>query len=279
MLDFKRSCPLCNKEIFYKHKSTFKTATINNTNCVSCNKKGVKNSNYKGKIWLGRKHKESTKEKISKTRIERKDIIVTKEFKEKMSIVTSGKNNPMYGKSVYSTWLEKFGKNIADKKLSEFKNKLSIANKGKNNPMFGKPSPLGSGNGWSGWYNGFYFRSLHELNFLYYEKRFNISLINGEIKKYKIPYINLDNEKKNYFSDYIIEGKYIIEIKPKKLWSTPINKLKFIAGKRWAKDNLLKFKIIDCGPIDSNIFDILYNNGEVKLIKRYELKYLENNEQ
>jgi hypothetical protein len=32
--------------------------------------------------------------------------------------------------------------------------------------MYGKPSPQGSGNGWSGWYKGKYFRSIMELSFI-----------------------------------------------------------------------------------------------------------------
>ena len=44
--------------------------------------------------------------------------------------------------------------------------KISNASKGKNNPMYGKPSPQGSGNGWSGWYKGIYFRSLLYSSFM-----------------------------------------------------------------------------------------------------------------
>ena len=39
----------------------------------------------------------------------------------------SGKNNPMYGKSVYDTWVKKFGKEKADKMQSEMLEKNKIA--------------------------------------------------------------------------------------------------------------------------------------------------------
>jgi hypothetical protein len=38
-----------------------------------------------------------------------------------MSKVTSGKNNPMYGRSIYDVWLEKFGKEIADQKYKSWR--------------------------------------------------------------------------------------------------------------------------------------------------------------
>jgi hypothetical protein len=48
-------------------------------------------------------------------------IYKSDDFKQKISKSTSGKNNPMFGKSVYSVWIEKYGKEIADNKLIEYK--------------------------------------------------------------------------------------------------------------------------------------------------------------
>ncbi len=48
---------------------------------------------------------------------------------------------------------------------------------GEGNNMYGRPSPQGSGNGWSGWYKERYFRSLRELMFLIYAERFGLNLI------------------------------------------------------------------------------------------------------
>lgn len=49
------------------------------------------------------------------------------------------------------TFEEIYGK----EKAVELKEKLSERFSGEGNPMFGKPSPEGSGNGWSGWYKNF----------------------------------------------------------------------------------------------------------------------------
>ena len=71
---FKRNCPKCNKEIFYKNEYNLKRGIKNNTLCRFCN--------------------------------------------------TSKENNGMYGKNHYNIWLEKYGKEEADKKLKSYKDKL-----------------------------------------------------------------------------------------------------------------------------------------------------------
>ena len=43
-------------------------------------------------------------------------------------------------------------------KSIKIRNKISLASSGENNHMFGKPSPQGSGNGWSGWYKSWFFK-------------------------------------------------------------------------------------------------------------------------
>jgi group I intron endonuclease len=64
------------------------------------------------------------------------DTLTNKSEKEKEEIrlkkskSASGKNNPMYGKKVYDIWVEKYGKEIADKKSEERKKRLSESLKG-----------------------------------------------------------------------------------------------------------------------------------------------------
>jgi hypothetical protein len=72
----------------------------------------------------------------------------------------TGEKNPMYGSNNYTKWIEKYGEEVALKKLNEWKEnkrgiepwnkgfkkcfseealrKISIMSKGKNNPMYGK---------------------------------------------------------------------------------------------------------------------------------------------
>jgi hypothetical protein len=76
---------------------------------------------------------EETKEKIS---IALKGREFTDEWKLKLKesrskLDISGKNNPMYGKSVYDVWLDKYGEEEANIRLKNMKEKLSIAGKSK----------------------------------------------------------------------------------------------------------------------------------------------------
>lgn len=147
---------------------------------------------------------------------------------------------------------------------------------GKLNPMYGKPSPMGSGNGWSGWYNGQYFRSILELSYMKYLDNIGVEYKSAECKEYEVKYTK-DGTSRTYRPDFIV-GDLIIEIKPKKLVNTIENTLKFNAAKkRFGK----KFKIIteyDFSVIDD--ISSLIDSGEVQLSDRYLKKYNErkNNE-
>ena len=239
-LSYKRICPICNKDIYYVNEHNMKLAEINNTICNSC------------------KNKELAKNKNTQL---------------KKSISMKKQNNPMYNKSVYDVWVKKYGEDIANKKLNEMKKKISSKMSGKNNPMYGKPSPIGSGNGWSGWYKGIYFRSILELSYLKYLMDNNISFENGEKLSHKIQY-KLDNKVKNYFPDfYLKETQEIVEIKPYNLIGSKINLAKFEAGKKIYGD---KFKVItdkDIVKLDFNEIKCMYNNNEIKFIKKYDDKF------
>jgi len=122
-----------------------------------------------------------------------------KKIKKQYSLNSTGKNNSNYGakfshgfgekywldKYKGKTWEEFYGK----EKSNKLKQNMSIRTSGENNPMYGKPSPQGSGNGWSGWYKGWYFRSLKELSYMInIIERFHLKWENGEQKKYRIEY-------------------------------------------------------------------------------------------
>ena len=158
------------------------------------------------------------------------------------------------------TFEEIYGK----EKAAELKEKLSERFSGENNPMFGKPSPKGSGNGWSGWYKNFYFRSLLELSFLIREQR---ELKSAE--SIKIPYIDFDGTARTYHPDFICENT-LIEIKPKKLLGTATNKLKFEAGKKFCENNDFQFKILtedDIEKLSDEEIQQLYDSHLIKFIE------------
>ena len=203
------------------------------------------------------------------------------EIKQKISLHLSGENNPMYGDKKHTKGFVAFGKSCKGKTIDEIYGKEkaekirkieSSKNSGKNNPMYGRPSPLGSGNGWCGWYKNFFFRSILELSFL-------VS-IKEEIKSaeyIKIPYNDYTGKERNYLPDFISKDT-LYEIKPFHLVNSISNKLKFEAAKEWCNKNNLNFKIItenDIRKLTTEEIVNLYKNKEIKFIERYEKKFLD----
>lgn len=237
--EYIRNCPQCNKEIKYKDKNNVNFAEKNNILCCQCTNKN------------------------SMTNIK----------KEKISVSSQGKNNPMYGKSFYDIWKEKHGEQIANQKLNQFKIKAKNNSLGKNNPMYGKPAPQGSGNGWSGYYKNYYFRSLLELSYLKYLLDNNIKFENGEKKKYCIEY-QFNNVDRTYRPDYfLVETQELIEIKPKNLINSQINKIKFEAGRQKYGN---KFKVLTEDNLIKLNFDeiyILYKTKDLIFDKKYDIKF------
>lgn len=274
---FKRKCPECGDEITYKSESGYNNAIKNNRLCRRCASSGERNAMY-GKIgelnpFYGKKHTEESKIKIIDGRDYSK--YKTKEFRDKISKLSKGSNNSMYGKSFYDVWLDKYGKEIADNKMLEYREKQSQLNSGVNNSMYGKPSPNGSGNGWSGWYNGWFFRSLIELTYMIkIIERYNLSWESGESNKFKIEYIDINGEKKNYFPDFIINNKYIVEIKPKSLFYTDkvFRKIKY--AKLFCQDMDMIYKITSPPIMETKELVELYNDGKIKFTKKYDQKFI-----
>jgi hypothetical protein len=290
MSSFKRNCPNCECEITYTNKYNMLNAEKKQSKCKSCGLKEIitddvkkrmservkgKNNPMYGKFgelnpFFGKKHSQESIKKI----IENRDYSVykTDEFRQKISKATKGENNPMFGKTVYDVWVENYGVEIANKKLIELKEKQSLLTSGKNNPMFGKPAPKNSGNGICGWYKGWFFRSLLELSYMIFViERFNLSWESGEIEKYKISY-KIDGVNRNYFPDFIINQKYVIECKPKKLWNTDTNKLKFEYAQKFCDGEKLIFKVRDIKKINKIELVKLIGQGNITLTKKWEKK-------
>lgn len=228
----------------------------------------------KNNPFYGKKHSEEAIKKM----IENRDYSYTQtdEFRAKQRIANLGKNNSMYGKSIYDVWVEKYGKEEADKKQKELNKKRSKNAKGKNNPMYGKPTPQGSGNGWSGWYKGWYFRSLKELSYMIkvIEKN-NYKWESAECDKLSIKYIDYDGSERTYRADFLVEDKILVEIKPKKLMETRINKLKKEAALEFCDNHGLEYSMVDVRTLSMEDITKLYQNKEIKFIKKYDMKMKE----
>lgn len=279
---FVRNCPKCGKELFYKVKKDRNRAERKCKACRNCTWKEVNNRLELRALWAAKKkislkgsgnpfyrHKHSS-ESIKKmiTNADR-SVCKTKEFREKMSAVTSGSLNPMYGRRVYDIWCEKYGEEIAVQKLNAQRAKTSAKTSGSKNPMYGKPSPKGSGNGWSGWYKGWYFRSLRELSYmLLVIEANNLTWENAEKKQYSIPYID-NGKKRTYRADFLIGGKLLIEVKPERMMNIPTNKLKKEAAEKFCQDRGWEYKIVDSVLLTNEKLKKLCADGLVRLIPKW----------
>lgn len=260
-----RKCPDCNIEIKYTIKGNCQQAEKMGKLCHSCSSK---HNNFSGENnpFYGKKHTKETKEKIS-------EYAKNKKCTDKQKDALKAGSNK---KSFYECWVKKYGVEEAEKRLLEFRKKQSENSSGKNNPMFGKPSPQGSGNGWSGWYNGWYFRSLRELSFMINVIEIsNLNWKTTETKEFSISYIDYDGRERNYFPDFLIEDTYIIECKPEKLMQTNINKRKAQAAKRFCLENGYEYIIVEPIILNNEKILELYTSGKLRFVDRYEKKFQE----
>jgi len=271
-----RNCPECNIELFYSDEISVKNANKKKSLCKPCSKKGEKNS------FFGKKHTQESLIKRSnslETSDSWKKFIEYKkseEYRGNLSKSMSGENNPAFNRGkLIDIWAKKYGIEEAEIRHKNWIDKLSNSFTGEKNHMYGKPSPVGSGNGWSGWYNGWYFRSLRELSYMITEiEDKNLKWENGELKKYKISYIDWDGKNRNYFPDFVVENKYMIECKPNNLINSKSVICKKEAAEKFCNTNNLEYIIVEPKILSKEEIENLYYSGKIKFLPKYEEKFL-----
>ena len=272
-----RNCPECNKLLTYQSKSSLNLSEKDKCLCKSCSQTGEKNGFY------NKKHSQKTINKILKTKETSESYKKylenqrSEESRKKTSERFSGDKNPRWKKgSLKDIWTKKYGEEEGNKRDLDWKSKLSIATSGSNNPMYGKPSPQGSGNGWSGWYKGWFFRSLRELSYMIEEIEVKgLSWENGEKKKFKIRYIDYAGKERNYFPDFVVEGKIMVECKPVRLHTARTVIDKRLAAEIFCQERGLEYILISPNIISPLRIKELYLSGEIKFTERYEKKFIE----
>jgi hypothetical protein len=278
-----RNCPKCNQIIFYKKREYLTKALKKNCACKSCktvSEEAKKNLSEKMKgryvgdknPFFGKKHTQETKEKISNIK-EGKKLEGEALRSAQESLKRNSRNNLKVNN--YNLWVQKYGEPEAKLRKEACAKKHSKNNSGAGNPMFGKPAPQGSGNGWSGWYKGWYFRSLLELSFMVnFIEKFNLEWKSGEVKSYSIKYKWMGKDR-TYFPDFVIASKYLIECKPTKLMDTQQNRAKMKAAQKFCQENGMKYKVVCPEKLTDIKIIELYNSGTLKFLPKYEIKYKE----
>ncbi len=257
-----RLCPQCNTILTYKTYLGWQQAEKHKRVCKKCqaiNFTGEKNPFY------GQSHSQASRDKIS-TKAKGKRHSPSTEFKKGQKTLNK---TPLY-----EIWLQKHGQEEADKRFQQLKQKQSLATSGSKNSMHGKPSPSGSGNGWSGWYKGFYFRSLHELSYIVnvLEKQ-GLSFESAEQRKYRIPYIDWNGKQRNYFADFIVENRLIVECKPKRLHTSKTVLLKENAARLFCAEIGMGYEIVSPSMLTDQEIRNLYTSGLLQWLPRYQKKY------
>lgn len=286
---YQRTCPKCKKELSYTNKKNRNVAEKANRLCGSCSRKEVcqrpeskrakeilaqrYREEYKGEgnPFYGKTHTEETKEKIRQN--QDLSFSQTPEYRKKMSQVMSGHNNPMYGKNLYDVWVDKYGEDEADKRMASLSKKRSKNMMGEKNPMYGKSPPKGAGNGWGGWYKGWYFRSLKELSYVIYVIEPNgYKWESAERKHLSIPYVDYLGHKRTYRADFLLNDLILIEVKPKALMDTVINQQKKMAAELFCSNNGYEYRMVDVKTIEYKALQFLCASGIVKLSDPTRLK-------
>jgi hypothetical protein len=278
-----RICPHC------KNKITHSTSEIRKScegkPCRKCSAKlfGLAHTG-KNNPFFNKKHSSETKKHIKDTWYDsdarKKNLAYKKtdEYKQYMKENFSGENNPRYGLgSLKDIWIRKLGEIDGNKRFEEWRIlQIEKAPKGKDSYMFGKPSPKGSGNGWSGWYKEWFFRSIGELSYMIKEiEEKKLYWENGEQNKYCVSYTNWEGKSKNYFPDFIVDNKYMIECKPKKLHNSVNVLSKMEAAIIFCEKNNLQYILVEPEKLTIEEVKKLYIEKKIIFIERYEKKFLQ----
>ena len=267
----KRNCPRCGKELIYKRTSGIGSARKANSLCRECATSDEERCSHLSRLFSGNSnpfyghaHDEETKKSISLA-LKGKKTGVNADKAHRGSL------NPMYGKSVYSVWVKKYGEEEANKRSEQYRLKQQVNSTGSKNPMYGKPAPHGSGGGWSGWYKGWYFRSLKELSYVIYvlEKEGH-TWETAEQNKLSVPYVDNKGSIRTYRADFLVDGVQIVEVKPIRMMDTSINKAKYTAAVEFFSSRGLRYSMIDvpCMPFEELLR--LYEQGIVTFTGKYQ---------
>lgn len=259
MSEWNNPCPTCGKDRFYSRKAGMDRSIADGHQCKSCKQLGEANSRF---------GKSPTPEMVAKMLSHMTDER-REQARKQLSLVTNRRPH-------YEIWVDKYGEEEAERRSRAFIQKQSDLRSGEGNPMFGKPAPMGSGNGWSGWYNDNYFRSLHELSFIVgILERYGFSWRSAETNDLRIRYKSPAGAPRNYFADFFVEDQILVEVKPARLWGSLEVAAKREAAVSYCHHHGLAFCLYDPPPLPPQEVYKLWKNGSLRWLPRYEPRFEE----
>lgn len=226
---------------------------------------------------LGNKHTEEAKLKIGNSQRGRK----RPEMAKKMIGVRSGKKHPMYGKNHSRDSCEKMSKSrIGKTQTEETRMKISAANKGRKwtssqkEKMSEVAKIRGSfGRGWGGWYKGWFFRSLGELRYVVEDVEAAGKTWESAEDKFSFKY-EYEGVVRTYHPDIFVDGKILVEVKPKKYQDKPRTLAKSSAARKSCRAIGIEFILVDSVGIKFASLKRLVETGDVVLTEKWKERFL-----
>ena len=252
--EFKRHCPKCDKIIYHKSKASLNIMEKHGSLCRSCGCNDEKRLKHMSEInsgknnpFFGKKHSEEIKKKLSDVNFTNGTIERLKEFNLQGLNIRSGNDNGMFAKTFCERWKELYGEEIANLKFQEWTiNHTKSCKRGSEHYMYGKTPPHGCGRGWSGWYKGWFFRSLKELTYMLKVIEPNgYKWRSAETKDLTVYYKDENGNPHSYHADFLLNEKSLIEIKPVDLMNTPTNICKKEFALEFCKNNAYEYITVD----------------------------------
>lgn len=254
MHQFQLDCPSCGRPRHFARQANVERARNNGSTCKKCSNGGQRNPQFGKKLDPATIAKRTATWRANGSNVE--------QAKSQLQRVTN--RTPLH-----QIWSEKYGVEEADRRLAEFRVKQSASHRGTQNSMFGKPSPQGSGNGWSGWYRGQYFRSLRELALMVLMDHVGLAWRSAETREYAIPYVDPLGAPRTYFADFIVEDKVLVESKPMRLWGTPLVACKRSAAVAFCSEREWAYCMYETQPLPYPQMKALHDEGVLVWLPRY----------
>ncbi len=97
----------------------------------------------------------------------------------------------------------------------------------------------------------------------------------AECQHLRVIYKNWQGVNRTNTADFLVEGRYLVEIKPVKLHSSKTVQDKAKAARKFCKKHGYKYQLMDCQPLTNAELLVLYKNNDIKLTDKYEKLFIE----